>query len=564
MNNRRLPTLRTTGQWILVPLLMAAFSVYAAPFNLNVGNGMGGGSYEPSSTVTIWANPYEGTDPDIASDEPADPNAPVRVFDSWTGDTHVLSDPNASQTTLVMPSADINITAQYKDAPRWISPRVQYYVPEAHDGIIFMFHGRNGCGECMFDKGDTRDMVNDAISRGYAVVALDSFDRVNREWNLDPSAATNVDMQRVNALRNNLISRGKISATEPVYLLGVSNGGMFASLLSQQALPAFGFDVAAQALYVAPGHLETMAVTQTPTIFALAENDTTIDNSRAISNFGGLLARDIPTRLITNHPSPVHMNRFWGIEGLSSNDSQAIHAKLVLAGYLDGSNYILEHALLDDNGDGIPDWQTSIPEEYANQMGSIESELKDAFAEHQFYSHANNVTLGFFADPVTVIDLQPQVSEIAPLIGVEGTVVTITGSNLVGITTVMFNGVAAEFQAVNETKMFATVPPGATSGTIVVSNSSDSSESPVAFEVLHAPTIVSFEPTSGPVGTEVIVTGTDLSTTSIVRFGNADATFVVDSDTQVRATIPQGAVTGKWGLMTGGGIAIAPDRFRVR
>jgi len=63
------------------------------------------------------------------------------------------------------------------------------------------------------------------------------------------------------------------------------------------------------------------------------------------------------------------------------------------------------------------------------------------------------------------------------------------------------------------------------------------------------PTITSFMPASGLIGTSVVVTGTGLTQTSKVTFGGVKAAVVsVNSATQVTATVPSGAKTGKIGI----------------
>src|SRR5215208_7003685 len=60
-----------------------------------------------------------------------------------------------------------------------------------------------------------------------------------------------------------------------------------------------------------------------------------------------------------------------------------------------------------------------------------------------------------------------------------------------------------------------------------------------------APTVTSLNPTSGPVGTIVTITGTGFTGATAVEFnGVAASSFTVDSDTQIRATVPAGATTG--------------------
>ncbi|HYS16460.1 MAG TPA: Calx-beta domain-containing protein [Candidatus Binatia bacterium] len=60
-----------------------------------------------------------------------------------------------------------------------------------------------------------------------------------------------------------------------------------------------------------------------------------------------------------------------------------------------------------------------------------------------------------------------------------------------------------------------------------------------------APEISSFTPTSGPIGTEVIIIGIGFSRATSVVFNATPATqFAVNSDRQIRATVPAGATVG--------------------
>jgi hypothetical protein len=61
---------------------------------------------------------------------------------------------------------------------------------------------------------------------------------------------------------------------------------------------------------------------------------------------------------------------------------------------------------------------------------------------------------------------------------------------------------------------------------------------------LDAPRITSFHPASGQVGTEVTITGSRFTGATSVTFNGAAASFVVDSDGQVRAVVPAAAGTG--------------------
>jgi uncharacterized protein (TIGR03437 family) len=78
------------------------------------------------------------------------------------------------------------------------------------------------------------------------------------------------------------------------------------------------------------------------------------------------------------------------------------------------------------------------------------------------------------------------------------------------------------------------------------------------------PQLLSFSPPSGPVGTLVTITGLSLTQKSKVTFGGVAATsLVVNSDTQVTATVPSGAKTGKIVITALGETAASGTTFTV-
>ncbi len=78
------------------------------------------------------------------------------------------------------------------------------------------------------------------------------------------------------------------------------------------------------------------------------------------------------------------------------------------------------------------------------------------------------------------------------------------------------------------------------------------------------PVISSFSPTSGPVGTQVTITGSNFTGATSVAFnGTAAASFTVNSSSQIRATVPTGATTGKISVTTTAGTATSANDFAV-
>jgi len=78
-----------------------------------------------------------------------------------------------------------------------------------------------------------------------------------------------------------------------------------------------------------------------------------------------------------------------------------------------------------------------------------------------------------------------------------------------------------------------------------------------------APTISVFNPTSGAIGIEVTITGSNFTGAISVTFNGAAAVFVIDSATQIRATAPSGATSGKISVTTPDGSALSANDFNV-
>ena len=159
------------------------------------------------------------------------------------------------------------------------------------------------------------------------------------------------------------------------------------------------------------------------------------------------------------------------------------------------------------------------------------------------------------------------VSGLSPTSGPYGTVVTITGIGFTTGSAVKFNGIAATAVTfVSATQLKATVPPTATSGRVTITNATAPAGAVVSAALYTvtphvAPTITSFTPTSGIIGSAVTITGADLSGASAVKFGSLPASFTILSATQIKATVPTGAVAGVLSVTTAAGTAASSASF---
>jgi hypothetical protein len=159
----------------------------------------------------------------------------------------------------------------------------------------------------------------------------------------------------------------------------------------------------------------------------------------------------------------------------------------------------------------------------------------------------------------------PAVASFSPTSGASGASVTITGTNLTGATGVTFGSKAASsFSVTSSTQITAVVATGSTTGKISVTTAGGTATSSGSFTVLSAPTLSSFNPASGPVGTSVVITGAGFTGATGVTFNSkAAGSFTVNSDTQITATVASGTTGGKIVVTTPLGTATSAASFTV-
>jgi hypothetical protein len=151
------------------------------------------------------------------------------------------------------------------------------------------------------------------------------------------------------------------------------------------------------------------------------------------------------------------------------------------------------------------------------------------------------------ADQFTYLP-SPTVTSISPTSGpmAGGTAVTVNGTNLTGLVSVTFGGLAASAITVNSsTQLTATAPAATVPGPVDVVVTTNGGSSPTSSADLYTfvaptPTVTGVSPTSGSTngGTAVTITGTGFTWASSVWFGNISASFTVNSSTQITATSP--------------------------
>lgn len=207
-------------------------------------------------------------------------------------------------------------------------------------------------------------------------------------------------------------------------------------------------------------------------------------------------------------------------------------------------------------------------------------------------------------DPVNTSNITlvaPTILRVEPTTAAPGSTITIIADNLIPEqTTVTFGAgtgnevtVPANQVRIEGRRLTVVVPAGAVTGPLRITNTStgESTTTPFNFNVLGGgiPQTITLGTTQGfaanPavdfLGDPVILTGNDLLQTQQVIFSNGiNASFIINSNTQITATIPQNAVTGPIQVVTTAGtgtsgvftVLEAPpvlitgiqNRFRVR
>jgi IPT/TIG domain len=148
---------------------------------------------------------------------------------------------------------------------------------------------------------------------------------------------------------------------------------------------------------------------------------------------------------------------------------------------------------------------------------------------------------------LTINSGAPTVTAVSPNQGLPtgGTVVTITGTNLVSPATVKFGTVAATNVAVNSGVITATAPAGTGTVDVIVTTNAGTSATSLAdkFAYLGTPAVTAVSPNQGlsSGGTAVTITGTNFTSPATVSFGTGAATNVnVVNLTTITATAPAG------------------------
>jgi dienelactone hydrolase len=374
---------------IAIGLLVSVGAANAQRVTVTVNGGSGGGVYRPHRPIHVWANPAESG----------------FAFDHWDGDIYLLRQPSESHGIINPLKRNVTLTAVYRNAPAWNATQITvnpngpdsvwaYYFPPNHVGVIFRFHGSGGSWQNFFNSAEDRAFADRAVAAGYAVVAGNSADRVDNQWDYTNPPVSNPDIQNGIAVIARLRQQGIMGANDPLFSLGFSNGGAFASYVAHLGNAAIVGNWRAAALYCSTSGPWSADIV-VPHLWNMQRNDTSVDPSNValgLSVFANLIATGIPAQHNFHYPSPVYPDRFSRIRDLSSADSLAIFNALKQNGFLDGNDYLLQNPRTSPWRAVVGPACMACPAKFSE----IEWQLSMSYAQHGFTSDANYRTIQFF------------------------------------------------------------------------------------------------------------------------------------------------------------------------
>jgi hypothetical protein len=211
-------------------------------------------------------------------------------------------------------------------------------------------------------------------------------------------------------------------------------------------------------------------------------------------------------------------------------------ADLVSANYNANKVSVLKNTF---SGSGI---SFAVKEDYTSGTGPYSVCIADIEGDGKpdiITANANPNTISVLRNKVN----EPAISNFTPVVGVGGTVVTITGLNFTGATTVSFGGTpAASFTVVNDNTISATVGTGATGSVSITNPYATGALAGFTFQSQLPPAISSFSPVAASSGSTITISGSNFNTTAannIVYFGAVKANVSAASGNSLTVASPQ-------------------------
>lgn len=159
----------------------------------------------------------------------------------------------------------------------------------------------------------------------------------------------------------------------------------------------------------------------------------------------------------------------------------------------------------------------------------------------------------------------PQLTGFTPTEGTHGTIMLITGTSLAGVSSVTVGGIPVQSFVIEDANRIRAVVGAGGTGQVSVSKTGGTA-SLDGFVWYPPPSITSFNPISGPVGTTVTITGNNfdpIATNNIVYFGGVRAVVTGGNTNSLTVTVPAGATHDPIDVLSNHLLASSAQPFTV-
>ncbi len=259
-----------------------------------------------------------------------------------------------------------------------------FRIPNAPKGVIYFFHGAVGGAKSFSRSIEGRAYAERAFKKGYAVVFVESVDRVERKWRPTLDLDRNAELKHISKIREYLQKYRSVPNTLDHFGVGMSNGGGFVPYA------AYYFKFAAIGIYCAPGYSQVFEQTDynIPVFYLRAANDSVVEAQKIQSNYDYLVSKRVSAELKLHTQGVVSASLFTKIPNVSSGQSLEIFNALITEGLIDSQGQFKRSPAGLSAG--------SLPTAYIGFFAGINELLLEAFAEHRFSSRYADLNLNFF------------------------------------------------------------------------------------------------------------------------------------------------------------------------
>ncbi len=263
--------------------------------------------------------------------------------------------------------------------------------PPNPDGVVFVFHGTGG-NATLVDAPEGIDMMNAYLANNLGFIAIDSDNRGTGLFDDDSGPNNNDDWQRVDALRDWLITQGHINNATPCYASGYSGGGGFASWMTHNAS---SWPLEAVVFHHSAGRSGRHGqVGNTPAMWVYSNLDERIDPNTVRSNHSNHVGAGQEGVLVEHTRRRLEPTRFARSSFTSANRSEELFRQLVDNGWFNrAGNPTFSFNTGADIDDAV---ETMINEPGFSPVAPGRGILNAVFPTHQFNAQHRGQEVAFF------------------------------------------------------------------------------------------------------------------------------------------------------------------------